>query len=168
MMHPNQIRNVLAAVLALAAAGAFGPSGGARADEGPPPPRRERPAPPPSVRALLCRDYVDDKIVEPTVTYYPDSPKIQVVLKAEASKKGAAITFVYIADDVGKAAPAGTKIDQKTIPLPPAIGPLRTWTAQSSLSRPNNGWPVGKYHVDVLIDGQPVAKLPFTVVAKAK
>lgn len=164
MRHRSSNPIVLAALAVTGMLGVLGPWMGtttAVADEAPP-----RPRPAPKVQALLCRDYVDEKIIEPTVVYYPDSPKIQVVLKASASRKGGAITFVYIADDVGPAAPAGTRIDQKTIPLPPAIGPLRTWTAQSSLSRPNKGWPIGRYHVEVTIDGQQVATLPFTVQAR--
>lgn len=119
----------------------------------------------PQLQALLCRDYVDGKIVEPTIRFAPDSPKIQVVARQPSRRQSSTITFVYVAEDVGAAAPPNTKIDQLTrtllgVPLP------MTWTTESSLSRPNKGWPVGRYRVDILMDGKLVKSLPFTVEAK--
>lgn len=123
-------------------------------------------APAAEVQALLCRDYQDGKIIDPTVKYAPDSPKFQVVLRSPSRREGVAVTFVWIAEDVGKAAPPNTKIDQKTVNLPGSPLKALTWTADSSLSRPNNGWPVGRYRVDVYFGNTVVKSLRFSVEGK--
>jgi outer membrane usher protein FimD/PapC len=63
----------------------------------------------------------------------------------------------------GDAAPKGTKIDEKTLN---AEGD--TNDGVFSLSKPTNGWPVGKYHVEIYVNDKLVTKLNFTIKAAAK
>jgi len=42
---------------------------------------------------------------------------------------------------------------------------MLTNTATFNLSKPNNGWPIGKYRVDVTIDGKPAGSEKFEIEA---
>ncbi|MBS0657614.1 MAG: hypothetical protein JSR82_05115 [Verrucomicrobia bacterium] len=98
---------------------------------------------------------------EETTTFNTDAPKIFAVFESEGTKKDAALRSVWIAEDVGTAAPANTKIDEATIKAgqDDASGTF-------SLSRPNKGWPPGKYRVEFYVDKALVKTLRFTIAAK--
>jgi hypothetical protein len=98
-----------------------------------------------------------------TTTFAADAPKVYAVFKTKGASDGDKIRGVWIADDVGDAAPKGTKIDEKTLT---AEGD--TEDGVFSLSKPNNGWPVGKYHLEIYVNDALVTKLKFTISAAAK
>src|SRR5689334_15653998 len=75
---------------------------------------------------------------EETTMFPADAPKVYAMFKTKGVSAGDKIRAVWIADDVGEAAPAGTKIDEKTLK---AEGD--TEDGVFSLSKPTNGWPVG-------------------------
>jgi hypothetical protein len=100
------------------------------------------------------------EIVNPTTVFTPDTPKIYCAWKAEGVKAGTPVRGVWIAEDVGNVAPANYKIDEATLNVPLAT------EGTFSLSKPNNGFPVGKYRLEIYL-GKDLAKtLQFTVKAK--
>jgi outer membrane usher protein FimD/PapC len=98
-----------------------------------------------------------------TTTFPVDAAKVFASFKTKGASNGDKIRGVWIADDVGDAAPKGTKIDEKTLK---AEGD--TEDGVFSLSKPDNGWPVGKYHLEIYVNDELATKLNFTIKAKAK
>jgi hypothetical protein len=98
-----------------------------------------------------------------TTTFVADAPKVYATFKTKGAKEGDKIRGAWIADDVGDAAPAGTKIDEKTLN---AEGD--TEDGVFSLSKPTNGWPVGKYHLEIYVNDELATKLQFTIKSAAK
>ena len=100
---------------------------------------------------------------EETSTFPADAPKIFAMFKTKGASDGDKIRAVWIADDVGDAAPKGTKIDERTLKMDGD-----TEDGIFSLSKPTNGWPVGKYHVDIYVNDEVVTKVKFTIKAATK
>jgi len=100
---------------------------------------------------------------EETTTFAADAAKVFAMFKTKGLSNGDKIRGVWIADDVGDAAPNGTKIDEKTLK---AEGDTEDGTF--SLSKPTNGWPVGKYHLEIYVNDDLITKLKFTIKAAAK
>ncbi len=101
-----------------------------------------------------------DDIVNPASEFVPDAPKIYCAWTAEGVTAGTPVRGVWIAEDVGNVAPPNYKIDEATLNLPGVD--KGTFT----VSKPNTGWPVGKYRLDIYL-GKDLAKtVPFTVKAK--
>jgi len=101
------------------------------------------------------------EIVGPTTEFNPDTVKIYCAWKAEGLKSGTQVRGVWIAEDVGKAAPANYKIDQASFTSPGS-------TAQGSfaLSKPNKGFPIGKYRLEIYVGSDLAKTVPFTIKAK--
>ncbi|HWY51631.1 MAG TPA: hypothetical protein VNW72_09125 [Chthoniobacterales bacterium] len=100
---------------------------------------------------------------EETTTFGADATELYATFTTKGAQNGDKIRGVWIADDVGDAAPKGTKIDEKTLN---AEGD--TADGVFSLSKPTNGWPVGKYHVEIYVNDKLVTKLNFTIKAATK
>src|ERR1700719_1780505 len=66
-----------------------------------------------------------------------DTPKLFAVFKTKGASDSDKIRAVWIADDVGDAAPKGTKIEETTLK---AEGDAED--GMFSLAKPNDGWPV--------------------------
>jgi hypothetical protein len=98
-----------------------------------------------------------------TTTFTPDTPKLFAMFKTKGASDGDKIRAVWIADDVGDAAPKGTKINENALK---AEGD--TEDGVFSLPKPNNGWPVGKYHLEIYVNDELATKLDFTIKAAAK
>jgi hypothetical protein len=97
-----------------------------------------------------------------TTTFAADAPKVFATFKTKGAKDGDKIRGVWIADDVGDAAPKGTKIYEKTLN---AEGD--TEDGVFSLPKPINGWPVGKYHLEIYVNDELATKVNFTIKAAA-
>jgi hypothetical protein len=100
---------------------------------------------------------------KPTTIFTPDAPKVLVLFKTKGVQKGDKLRGVWIADDVGAAAPANTKIDEKTLTLEGD-----TEDGDFSCSKPNTGWPPGKYHVDIYANDKLTTTVKFTIEAGEK
>ena len=113
--------------------------------------------------AVLGEDKVDKpdgfEIVKPGTVFRPDAPKIVCVFKVEGAGVGAVARSVWVAENVGKAAPPNYKIAEKSLALPF----LNAGTF--SLSKPNNGFPVGAYRLEVYFGDKLVKTLQFKVQA---
>ena len=65
---------------------------------------------------------------------------------------------VWIAESVGDAAPANTKIIEKTLSLSPAID-----RGTFSLSKGNRDFPPGKYRLEIYVENELMKTVPFTI-----
>ena len=97
-----------------------------------------------------------------TETFAPSTPKIFVHAGLADVAHGSKVSSDWIAEDTGGVAPANYKIDSVTLDTG-----ILTNVVTFSLSKPNAGWPVGKYRVDLLIDGKPAGAAHFKVSKEA-
>ncbi len=100
-----------------------------------------------------------DKDRKPTTTFSSDVPGIYAFWKGEALELGDKIQSVWIAEDIGDAAPKETKIleGEAKVYKPDEDGAF-------SLSRPGGKiWPVGKYRVELYINGGLANVAKFTI-----
>jgi hypothetical protein len=100
----------------------------------------------------------DSKDGDATDTFAPSTAKIFVHAEMADIDKGAKMTGTWIAVDTHGAAPPNYKIDSSDLV---ADGVVNTVTY--SLSKPNKGWPIGKYRVELAVDGKVVGSTSFTV-----
>jgi uncharacterized RDD family membrane protein YckC len=94
-------------------------------------------------------------IVGPTDTFPGNQPKIICVWRAEGVASDVPIRAVWIAEDVGSAAPPNTKLVERSI--------TGADSGEFSLTPSSNGLPAGKYHVDIYIGDTLAKSLPFTI-----
>ena len=109
-----------------------------------------------TVEAVMAKD----KDGEPTETFAVDVPKVYAFFKSKGTKKGDKIRAVFIAEDVGDAAPADTKIDEVAI-----TAKNDDENGSFSLSKPDKGWPKGEYRVDIYVGDstEPAASEHFDI-----
>lgn len=111
------------------------------------------------VTAVMTTDPKD----KPTTLFTPDTPKVLALFKTKGAQTGDKLRGVWIADDVGDAAPANTKIDETTLTLNGD-----TDDGNFSCSKPAKGWPVGKYHLDIYANDELATTVKFTIEAAKK
>jgi hypothetical protein len=95
---------------------------------------------------------------EVTTSFTGELPKIYARWQGNALPEKAKIRAVWIAEDVGAAAIPNYKIDEAkvTADRPDQFG---TFT----LSRPNKGWPAGKYRADFYVNDELSEQAEFTI-----
>ena len=101
-----------------------------------------------------------DGDTKPATSFASDTPKLYAFFRSKGTEKGDKLRGVWIAEDVGDAAPANTKIDEATI-----TGDGDDFHGAFSLSKPNSGWPVGKYKVEIYDEDELVTTVRFTITA---
>jgi hypothetical protein len=90
--------------------------------------------------------------------YTADARMLYVMFKTKGATDRDKIRAVWIADDVGDAAAPKTKIDETTIDIEGD-----TEDGVFSLSKPTNGWPIGKYHVEIYVNDKLVTQVKFEI-----
>jgi hypothetical protein len=95
---------------------------------------------------------------ETTTRFNSDVSKLYARWKASDLAKGTKLRSVWIAENVGEVAPPNYKIDEALVvtPSPPSDGVF-------SLSRPNAGWPIGSYRVEIYADDVLIDTVKFTI-----
>lgn len=101
-----------------------------------------------------------DKDTRPTTTFSADVSKLYTFFRTNGSKSGDTLRAVWIAEDVGDAAPKNTKIDESTL-----TADQDDFYGAFSLSKPTKGWPVGKYRVEIYAGDQLETTAKFTIKA---
>jgi hypothetical protein len=104
-----------------------------------------------------------DQDTKPATSFAADVPKLYAFFKTKGTEKGEKLRGVWIAEDVGAAAPSNTKIDESTL-----TADQDDFYGAFSLSKPNKGWPVGKYRVEIYDGDELAATVEFTIGAKKK
>jgi len=87
-----------------------------------------------------------------------DVPKLYAFFRTHGSEKGDKLRGVWIAEDVGDAAPKQTKIDEATL-----TADQDDFYGAFSLTKPTKGWPVGKYRVDIYAGDEVAISVKFTI-----
>jgi hypothetical protein len=95
-------------------------------------------------------------------TFPPDTGTIYANFKTSGVKRGDKLRGVLIAEDVGDVAPANTKVLETNIDMEGD-----TEDGDFNFSKPTNGWPVGKYRVEVYLNDKLATTVKFTVKAAA-
>jgi hypothetical protein len=101
-----------------------------------------------------------DGDTKPATSFASDTPKLYAFFRSKGTEKGDKLRAVWIAEDVGDAAPANTKIDEVTV-----TGTKDDFEGAFSLSKPDKGWPVGKYKVEIYDEDDLVTTVKFTITA---
>jgi hypothetical protein len=116
----------------------------------------------PRITKAVLGTGVTDKyeIVDAASQFPSDVPKIYCAWKAKGVAGETPFRGVFIAEDVGTVAPPNYKIDEATVSL------TGDGAGSFALSRPNNGFPVGKYRLEIYIGGELAMTVPFTIKAK--
>ena len=99
----------------------------------------------------------------PSTTFASNTPKLYAIFKTEGAKAGDKIRGVLIAEDVGDVAPANTKVLETILDMEGD-----TDAGDFSFSKPTNGWPVGKYRVEIYVNDQLATAAKFTIKAAKK
>jgi len=101
---------------------------------------------------------------KPTTSFSAEVPTIYAFWKGEALEVGDKIRVVWIAEDVGDAAPKHDKILEGNVTV------LKSnEDGDFSLSRPGGkAWPLGKYTVELYINGSLAELMHFTIESGVK
>jgi hypothetical protein len=89
-------------------------------------------------------------------TFKPDAPKIVLHVEILDTSKGTKIGAEWIAEKTN-AAPPNYRIDGAEMTLDGEV------EATFTLSKPNSGWPVGSYRVDLSVNGEKAKSVAFEV-----
>jgi hypothetical protein len=100
---------------------------------------------------------------EASTSFAADTPKVFALFKTNGAEEGDKIRAVWIAEDVGDAAPANSKIDEKTLTLQGD-----TDDGDFSLKKPTKGWPAGKYRVDIYVNDEVATTIKFAIQGNVK
>jgi hypothetical protein len=100
------------------------------------------------------------EIVKPSTVFRPDTPQIVCVYKVEGAGLGTNTKSVWIAEDVCKAAPPNSTLHDFR-EEPDALFELSSF----SLSKPNNGFPVGSYRLEIYFGDKLVKAFKFRIQA---
>ena len=94
-------------------------------------------------------------------SFTPDTPKIFLNAGLVDMPSGTKIASVWICEDSHGVAPPNYKIDSVEL----TVGSIMN-VATFSLSKPNTGWPIGTYRVDLMIDGKASGSAHFKIEAE--
>jgi hypothetical protein len=110
------------------------------------------------VSITFCEQVSEDGTVPINVMnrFGGDAPSIHAVIAIEKAKKGSTIKGAWISVDA-------IETPNYEIDAAEATAPSGDAVVHFALSRPNNGWPQGKYKLDVYIDGEFAVSAPFSV-----
>jgi hypothetical protein len=110
-----------------------------------------------SITACKAVDEEDNSPVKITDRFTPESPKIHVVARVKNTKVGAKARAVWVAIDA--IATPNYEINSTELLLD------REGTANLHflIKRPDQGWPPGRYKMDLFLDGKLAGSAPFTV-----
>ena len=105
---------------------------------------------PDKMGTFTCKDVQADACVGPTDRFDTTVPVVHVTYKTkDLPKVGEVYVIQWIAEDVGQAAPPNTVIgtlDEEVKAYEPGTS---NYVVNSKLTKPTNGWPVGKYRVEI-------------------
>lgn len=96
----------------------------------------------------------------PTTWFSSDVSQVMAFFHSTGTHQGDKIRAVWIADDIGEAAPKGATIVESVVTADKdnAVGGFK-------LSKPTKGWPLGKYEIDIYDGDQLETTVKFTIGA---
>jgi len=105
----------------------------------------------------------DNRAINPSNSFSINTPQIFCAFTLTEDARGKTIEAVWIAEDVGAVAPPNYVIDTWSATLPPSSSLFQIEPGMTVLSIPDNGWPVGRYRLELRFDGVTDRVLPFTI-----
>ena len=113
------------------------------------------------VSASMSRGVSGDGTVPVDITdlFQPDSPSIHAVLVLDGAKVGTKVLGTWVSVDAIET--PNYQIDSAEV-VTKSQGDARV---HFKISKPQKGWPVGKYRLDVSVDGKFITSIPFSVVS---
>ena len=107
-------------------------------------------------RAEMGTDSTDNyKIIGPSAEFYPDTPQIVCVWEIADTDRTTPLKSVWIAEDVGDVAPPNYQLAEKS------MSGLNE--GKFYVTRPTNGWPIGKYRLEIYIGDTLAKQIPFSI-----
>jgi len=94
---------------------------------------------------------------EPVTSFAADTRVLHAMFKTKGAKNGDKIRVVWIADDVGEAAPKRYKIHEAAVT---AEGD--TDDGEFTLEK-SGDWPRGDYHIEIYVNDELAAQVKFTI-----
>jgi hypothetical protein len=94
----------------------------------------------------------------PATAFAPVTPRLSAYFRTTGTQEGDELRGVWIAVDTSGAAPPDFKIDESTL-----TADKDDFFGAFSLSKPNNGWPVGKYRFDMFLNGKLATSAQFSI-----
>ncbi len=91
-------------------------------------------------------------------SFSTETPRICLRWQGESFSAGEKIRCIWIAEDVGRAAPANYHVDEASY----IAGGGRA-SGAFTLTKPKKDWPEGKYRAEIYVGTQLVETLPFTI-----
>jgi len=101
-----------------------------------------------------------DENTKPTDTFSTAAPQLNAFFQTTGTHKGDKLRGIWIASDVGNAAPKDTNIAEATLDAD-----TDNFHGAFTLTKPNKGWPPGQYRVEIYLNGTLVTTEKFTVDA---
>jgi hypothetical protein len=101
-----------------------------------------------------------DEDSRPATTFVADMPVLYAFFNTTGTKKGNSLRGVWIAEDVGEAAPKETKIDESSL-----VADKDNFVGSFSISKPTKGWSLGKYRVEIYSGSELATKVKFKIIA---
>ena len=95
------------------------------------------------------------QIIGPTTEFYPDTPQIVCVWESAGTDFSTPLKSVWIAEDVGDAAPPNYQLAAKSM--------SGVNEGKYYINSPTNGWPNGKYRLEINIGDTLAKQIPFSI-----
>lgn len=113
---------------------------------------------------VLCTKVEGKACTDPSTQFTVNVPEIHAVLVTRVIPKSPTGSMVWIAEETGGAAPPNYKIATKQLSIGGGeLSKADHITISGSLTRPNKGWPAGKYRVEILLDDKVAASQQFAI-----
>lgn len=110
---------------------------------------------------LLRAAVAIDENTRPATTFSRKVPQLVIFYVGDNVKVGQKVRGVWIAEDIGTVAPKNHKIAEDTLDVSE-----ENQTGSFTLSKPDNGWPVGKYRAELYVDDKLAETLKFEIKAE--
>ncbi len=112
----------------------------------------------PAETKLLTVALATELTGEPQTSFSSDTPKLYLRWHGERLNAEDKVRCVWIAEDVGEAAPANYQVSE-TSTKASETGGFGSFT----LSRPIKGWPIGKYRAEIYVGDKLAETIRFTI-----
>jgi hypothetical protein len=112
----------------------------------------------PAEKKLLHAAVASQLTGEPQTSFPLDTPKLYLRWQGETLNPGDKIRCVWIAEDVGAAAPANYQVNETSTKTAEIRG-FGTFI----LSRPTKGWPIGQYRAEIYVGDKLAETVKFTI-----
>lgn len=113
---------------------------------------------------VVCARVEGKRCVEPVDRFGPDVPEVHATLVTTTVPKTPTANMMWIAEETGGAAPPNYTIASKALDLSGVdLKQADHVSVNGRLTRPTKGWPLGRYRVEVQMDGKVVATKKFEI-----